>query len=675
MSPRPHLLAAALAYALAVPVALAEPFTFQGYVENAGSPINGNADLKFRIYSAASGGSQIGDEIVESQWPVADGVFTIDLDAGPGLSFDGGPRFLEVEVNGQILNPRLEILAAPLASSSNALRGRAVSASAPASGDVLTWTGSQWVPQAASGASYSAGTGLALAGTTFSVAPGFQLPQGCSSGALAAWDLGAWVCVEPVSAGAGLLQDPDGTLRVEFDGSGSQTTVARSDHMHYGQVWSGSDAESGLRLVNTSPDVETSGLTVMNNGGGDDAVGVYASSNSLSGGMGVWGQGPAMGVRGTSTVGGIGVLGESTATGPVPGIGVMGKSSSPQGRAVVADADNTDPGASPIGLYAVTSAASGIGAYAINESATGVAVGLAAGTRSTDGVALGAEAMAESGATIGVLGVAQSRQGIAIEARNEGASGGGLGIAIRASTATPSGTAVQAEATGNSQAQAIHGLTDGLGMSAVGVLGEARQPASEGVGVGGIARGALAIGGLFLNTDAAGQAGLFLGNVNVVGNHTVSGTKSFRIDHPLDPENRYLLHYNLEGPEPFNLYRGTVKLDMAGAAEVELPEYFEAINIDLSYQLTAVGAAMPNLHVAREVEGNRFAIAGGAAGKRVSWQVTAVRNDPWVRDRGFKADVEKSAEEKGRFLYPEGYGRDETKAIGFEQRFEKPEVR
>ena len=33
-----------------------------------------------------------------------------------------------------------------------------------------------------------------------------------------------------------------------------------------------------------------------------------------------------------------------------------------------------------------------------------------------------------------------------------------------------------------------------------------------------------------------------------------SGVKAFRIDHPLDPENKYLLHYCAEGPEPLNVY-------------------------------------------------------------------------------------------------------------------------
>jgi len=65
---------------------------------------------------------------------------------------------------------------------------------------------------------------------------------------------------------------------------------------------------------------------------------------------------------------------------------------------------------------------------------------------------------------------------------------------------------------------------------------------------------------------------------------------------------------------------------------VELPAYFEALNKDFRYQLTAVGAAAPALHVAQEVKGNRFRIAGGRPGMKVSWQVTGLRNDRYMRE-------------------------------------------
>jgi hypothetical protein len=139
--------------------------------------------------------------------------------------------------------------------------------------------------------------------------------------------------------------------------------------------------------------------------------------------------------------------------------------------------------------------------------------------------------------------------------------------------------------------------------------------------------------------------------------------KSFRIDHPLRPETHYLLHYCTEAPEPLNAYSGVTTLDARGEAWVELPDYFEAINRDPRYTLTPIGAPMPNLHVAVEIQGNRFKIAGGAPGKRVSWRVEAVRNDPYVQQRGFQAEREKPREHQGKYLHPELYGQPKERAI------------
>jgi hypothetical protein len=71
---------------------------------------------------------------------------------------------------------------------------------------------------------------------------------------------------------------------------------------------------------------------------------------------------------------------------------------------------------------------------------------------------------------------------------------------------------------------------------------------------------------------------------------------------------------------PLKTAGGTVVLDRTGAAEVALPE---ALPGALAYQLTAIGAAAPGLHVAREAADGRFAIAGGVPGQRVSWHVSA----------------------------------------------------
>ena len=61
---------------------------------------------------------------------------------------------------------------------------------------------------------------------------------------------------------------------------------------------------------------------------------------------------------------------------------------------------------------------------------------------------------------------------------------------------------------------------------------------------------------------------------------------------------------------------------------MNLPDYFQAFNGDFRYQLTAIGAPGPNLYIAEEISGNRFKIAGGKAGSKVSWQVTGYVRTP-----------------------------------------------
>jgi hypothetical protein len=61
------------------------------------------------------------------------------------------------------------------------------------------------------------------------------------------------------------------------------------------------------------------------------------------------------------------------------------------------------------------------------------------------------------------------------------------------------------------------------------------------------------------------------------------------------------------------------------------------------YQLTALGGAAPNLHVAEEIE-NRFKIAGGEERMKICWQVTGSRKDPWAAANPFEVEREKREE-------------------------------
>jgi hypothetical protein len=170
-------------------------------------------------------------------------------------------------------------------------------------------------------------------------------------------------------------------------------------------------------------------------------------------------------------------------------------------------------------------------------------------------------------------------------------------------------------------------------------------------GVWGYAGGANTYG-IFGSAAAANSwAGFFQGRVHVGG--TLSkAAGSFRIDHPLDPANKILSHSFVESPDMMNVYNGNVKLDARGEATVKLPDYFEALNRDFRYQLTAIGAPSPNLYISQEVAGNTFRIAGGSPNGKVSWNVTGIRQDEYAKAFPILVEEEKTGAERGTYINP-----------------------
>jgi hypothetical protein len=157
-------------------------------------------------------------------------------------------------------------------------------------------------------------------------------------------------------------------------------------------------------------------------------------------------------------------------------------------------------------------------------------------------------------------------------------------------------------------------------------------------------------------------AGYFAGAVDVVGT-LFKSAGSFKIDHPLDPANKYLLHSFVESPDTKNVYDGVAVMDANGEAWVDLPEWFETLNSDFRYQLTAIGASAPGLYIAEEISGNRFKIAGGKPGGKVSWQVTGIRQDAFAKAHRLPVEEEKPEAEKGFYLHPELFGQPKEKGI------------
>jgi hypothetical protein len=192
---------------------------------------------------------------------------------------------------------------------------------------------------------------------------------------------------------------------------------------------------------------------------------------------------------------------------------------------------------------------------------------------------------------------------------------------------------------------------------------------------GSISMGSLNLSGNLNSTAGASFGGVLVSNsletgtisgpsggpVNMNSNAVVNGdlavigtlsksSGSFKIDHPLDPENKYLYHSFVESPDMMNVYNGNIHTDDEGNATVTLPDYFDALNIDFRYQLTAIGQFAQAI-VLEEIAGNAFKIKTDKPNVKVSWQVTGVRNDTYAKENRVKVSVEKPVAEKGKLIY------------------------
>ena len=166
--------------------------------------------------------------------------------------------------------------------------------------------------------------------------------------------------------------------------------------------------------------------------------------------------------------------------------------------------------------------------------------------------------------------------------------------------------------------------------------------------------------GIYVQSGGAGQiAGYFLGDVQVHGTLTKSGG-SFKIDHPLDPEHKYLYHSFVESPDMMNIYDGVVVTNGNGDAVVTMPDWFEALNRDFRYQLTVIGQFVEAI-VSSELKEKQFAIKTDKPDVKVSWQVTGIRQDAWANAHRIPVEEDKSEMDRDSYLFPEGFGQPEEK--------------
>lgn len=403
---------------------------------------------------------------------------------------------------------------------------------------------------------------------------------------------------------------------------------------------------------------------------------------NLSGNVGVGTTTPAFNVHVVEAAGADGTRAiyglVSSSTGVTNG--VFGHTASNAGRGVVGFAGS--PTGITFGVYGHNNSESGRGVYGICSSQSGQTYGVYGQTMSTTGRGVYGWAWNANGLTTGVYGLCDSADGI-----------GTVGYAPSTSFGSLASTrGVHGEAAGPGSIGVV-GLSTALTTGTRGVTGQVSSTAGVGVQGNALASTGVTAGVVGVASSNAGYgmygsapstSGLVYGvygatnstvsgyGVFSAGNFGASGTKSFRIDHPTDPTNKFLLHYCIESPEVLNSYSGTIRLDGSGNAEVALPDYFAAINADPRYALTAVGAPMPLLHVSREISAAAlsvdhkagqpiarcsFSISGGTPGGKVSWRIDAVRNDLWVRTNGAPVEIDKVGLERAAYQHPEQYGK------------------
>lgn len=128
-TPLAHVATALFALVAAVDSAFSQPissgFTYQGELRSSGTPFNGSADVRFTLWTAESGGTQIGPALQALGLNVSEGRFSVLLNSGnefgPG-AFNGQRRWIEISVSTQggaggyqVLSPRQELTVAPFA--------------------------------------------------------------------------------------------------------------------------------------------------------------------------------------------------------------------------------------------------------------------------------------------------------------------------------------------------------------------------------------------------------------------------------------------------------------------------------------------------------------------------------------------------------------------------------
>jgi hypothetical protein len=686
MIPRP--LAPALALALSS-LAHAQPlttaFTYQGQLTTSGAPASGQYDMRFRLYDALTAGAQLGPTLCADNVAVAQGQFTTRLDFG--AQFAGQQRFLELDIRQDTglscanaagfttLTTRQPLSATPNAAfaitaatalDTTQLGGQPAAyytnaahlvGALPSTSLFGTYTSALNLTNTSNTFTGSfSGSGAALTGVPWSAITGAPNPVllqgglgGTQVGFLNVSDGNFYrLNVATLAPGADPIKF-GGTVRLLASGGDGDALRVGPDNRKLGFT-----TESSQQILNFDMNFRFTGTDIFNPGAAIRLDGRVTSppiqfltrlhgSNTEITAM-------QIGEAGNVAIG----------TAPSPSIRLNILDNVSGGSALYSQSNAADGYAGAFRGYgpdvvSIVNFGSGRGLFIQSSNDTALWAnstnGMGIDARTVNSTAVGGYASADTGSTTGVAGTS--------------ASTGGRGVLGSATASTGTTHGVHGECF-SSSGTAIAGYEWSTTGVTFGGYTQVSSPAGRGFFGQVVPNSGVNYGVVGATNSAAGYG------VYSAGTLGASGAKPFRIDHPDDPAHKYLLHYSTESPEVINFYRGTVTLNEQGQATVDLPPYFAKINKDPSYQLTALGAPMPMLHVSSRIssaaleEGAAaapadeapvcsFTISGGAPRGEVCWRVEAIRNDRWVQAHGAPVELLKEGPEDGTYQHPDLY--------------------
>jgi trimeric autotransporter adhesin len=605
-------------------------------IDAEGKIISGTAGATFAIYSEQSGGAPLW---METQNVNADakGNYTIQLGATKpeGLPLDvfasGEARWLGVTINGGEEQPRVMLLSVPYALKAGDAE---TIGGLPASAFMLAMPSSASASSSAAASTASTVTpAVSGTGTTDFLPLWTNTTGGLGNSALFQSGSGSTAKVGINSTTPASTLDVNGAATVRgllnLPATGTATTAAGKNSQPFG--FTASSYNSGTKTAvnqNFRWQAEPTGNNTTSASGTLNLLYSTGANAPAETGLKIAGNGqitfaagqkfPGVGTGGVSSVG---------LSAPSSDFVVSGSPVTTSGTLALnwntAPTPNDTPSAivkrdstgsfSASNINAVTLNVNATDNLAIIANATGGDAAILAGSDTDSGVA------GTSVSGDGVDGFSNSGNGV------EGDSNGPDGFGVYGTNLSEDSIAIYASDSTSSSA---------------GLVGEAPYA---------------------LIANGSALAGEFIGNVEVEGTLT-SDSSSVKIDHPLDPANKYLYHSFVESPDMMNIYNGNVTTDAQGDAVVTLPDWFEALNQDFRYQLTVLGQFAQAI-VSSKVANHQFSIKTDKPNVEVSWQVTGIRHDTWANAHRIPVEEMKPANERGFYKHPELYNAQPQRSV------------